>query len=133
MSREQYALDTAILEARSRFRYIPEAPHVDEWDTPAEFEARGGGDCDGWTLWCLHRAAAEAPAEDVYWFVVGLVDGVGHAWAELRLPDGTRRWADPTYFLSCADPGWYSRRTPLRAYPLRPDGLLGLPTVYLGV
>jgi hypothetical protein len=125
-------MDQAIREARARFRYIPDAPTLDEWDTVAEFERRGGGDCDGWTLWCLARAAALAPQEGLYWFLRGTMttekQTIGHAWAEIRKAE--RLWADPTWGWPCERPGRYSGRTPIRAYPMVGE-LMGMPTDYM--
>jgi hypothetical protein len=126
------ALDAAITASHARFRYLADAPTLDAWDTVAEMDARGGGDCDGWSLWCLAHAAARVPAPGAYWFVVGTVvrDGetLGHAWVEIR--DGAdRQWADPTWGMACRGVAWYSDRVPQRAYPM--DGeLLGLPVDY---
>ena len=51
-----------VREAR-RFRYIPDSEGLagldallaDEWDTAVEFEARGGGGCDGYSTWTAQR------------------------------------------------------------------------------
>lgn len=124
------ALDQAIVEAQKRFKYIADPPTLDEWDTVKEFEARGGGDCDGWVLWCLARAEDLARAHGCWWFVVGTVTGgkaTGHAWAEIRLPDG-RLWADPTWGKPCERPEWYTDRTSTEAYPVDQE-IMG-PPVY---
>lgn len=135
------ALDQAVREARARFRYLPDPPGVegDEWDTVAQVEAREAADCDGYTVWSNCRALALAgllgvtPAQ--LYFVRGTVQTArreigGHAWSEIRLPDGTRLWADATWGYGCQAPGWYSGRAPILAYPMV-DELLGRPTMSL--
>lgn len=116
------ALARACIEAR-RFRYIPDTTSTDlltrlledVWDTVAEFEAREGGDCDGWSLWSIERAHALAPGPH-YAFVVGSVrqqgQWFGHAWVALL---DTDEWADPTWGWGPTSPaslGWPSTRQP---------------------
>ncbi len=129
----QEALDQAVREAKRRFQYIPDAPGADRdiWETPKEVEQKGGADCDGLGVWAVARAMQLAPS-DQYWWVRGTVNGMGHAWAELRNPDGTRLWADPTWGLTTERPGWYSNRVPLKAYRWMGD-IFSLPTDYVPV
>lgn len=101
-------LDNYVNQAR-RFRYIADAdspdPLVrfmnDEWDTAKEFEARGGGDCDGFSLWTIERAAAviDDPSARFY-AVMGLIRQsgrwVGHMWVGTEV-GGESRWCDPTW------------------------------------
>ena len=115
------AFAEAVRQAR-RFRYIPDPDAADpitrllndEWDTVAEFERRGGGDCDGHAIWTTQQghAAAElgAPTTEPigeWCVVVGLVRinrvWRGHAWSILVLPDVTL-WADPTWGVPPAEP-----------------------------
>jgi hypothetical protein len=128
----QEALDQAIVEAQKRFIYIPDAPTEDVWDTVREMEQRGGGDCDGWVLWCLARAADLCPAPGAYHFVEGTIlrDGqtLGHAWAEVRV-GADLQWADPTWGIDCERLAYYSDRTPWKSYPV--DGeIMGQPEEY---
>ena len=113
------ALNTALHEAQARFRYIADPTTLDTWDTVAEFEARGGGDCDGWTLWCLHRASLLAHAPGCWWLLLGLVYPYGpkdgHAWAGLEL-DGVWLWADPTWGQTCDTPDWWTDRRLTKRY-----------------
>lgn len=102
------ALREAGYECASRFRYVRDSDAADplerllrdEWDTRAEFEARGGGDCDGFAGWAIERAGELCPGAELY-FVAGEVaydsgKRSGHAWVELR--DGGRvYWSDPTW------------------------------------
>lgn len=80
----------------------------DEWDTRKEFEARGGGDCDGWVGACIElceeaeadlpHAAGDVPAK--WYAVAGRVkqrsQWFGHMWVVLDTPEG-EVWADPTW------------------------------------
>lgn len=56
---------------------IPDGP-VDYWSTPAETCARGGGDCDDFAAIDFFKFEDQGA-----WFVVGWVDGLGHAWVEI--------------------------------------------------
>ena len=127
MTPEQ-AVNLYVREARARFRYIPDLPDWDEWDTVQEFEARGGGDCDGFSKWVLAKAWMECPEPDRYWLVVGETSAGWHAWVEVRYPD-RRLWADPTWGYLCGDPSGYSH-IPYEAYPIK-GRLLGPATRYL--
>lgn len=127
MTPEQ-AVNLYIREARARFCYIPDLPAWDEWDTVSEFEARGGGDCDGFVCWTLAMAWAECPEPDRYWLVVGETSQGWHAWGELRWPD-RRLWCDPTWGLPCGAPARFTR-TPHEAYPVQ-GRLLGRGTQYV--
>lgn len=45
----------AIFESiNAAYRYQPEAPGRDEWRTPAEFDAAGGGDCEDFAIAYWH-------------------------------------------------------------------------------
>ena len=100
------ALMEACFRARA-YRYLPDeittpdgvVVPIDVWDTRSEFEARRGGDCDGFTCWAMEHAALAAP-DAALWFVAGevLIRGqwIGHAWIELQSEDATL-WADPTW------------------------------------
>lgn len=121
-------LDQLITTARARFAYIPEPIGADEWDTVTEFESRGGGDCDGFVIWTLTKAILQNPTPSLYWMVIGQTANGWHAWCELRYPTH-RIWADPTWGLRCATPGSFNR-TPYEAFPMTPEGLLGIGTSY---
>jgi hypothetical protein len=128
------ALDAAIVEAQTLFSYIADPPTLDEWDTFIEFQNRGGGDCDGWVLWCLQRAALLCGVTGCWYFVRGTVEqptgeGVGHAWAEIRLP-GERLWADPTWGRPCEPAALWTGRVPAVAYPVDQE-IMGEATAYL--
>lgn len=119
-------LDRYISDAR-RFRYLADAdgpdPLIrllnDEWDTAQEVEARGGADCDGFSLWTIERAAAAIadPAAHLY-AVAGLVRQsgrwLGHMWVGVEA-DGETSWCDPTWQKLTMSPqalGYPSTRLP---------------------
>ena len=127
------ALDQAVRESRTQFKYIPDSPGIagDVWETPRGVERQGGNDCDGLAVWTVARALQLHP-EGEYRFVRGIVGGQGHAWVELLDKEGKRYWADPTWGLTSESPDWYSQRVPLKAYPWRGE-IFGPPTDYVAV
>lgn len=108
------ALAEAVREC-GRFRYRAEPPGADYWQTPAETDAAGVGDCEDLSVWTLTRAYALAGSGD-FRLVAGEADGGGHAWIELHDEEGVW-WADPTPGWSKAiDPPRLWNRTPQFAY-----------------
>jgi predicted transglutaminase-like cysteine proteinase len=57
------------------YRYIPEAKGLDEWKSPAQFYADGGGDCDDFAIVKM----ALLPDHETYIVIGYLPDGTPHA------------------------------------------------------
>lgn len=47
-------VDSVYASINAAYRYRPEAPGRDEWRTPAEFDAAGGGDCEDFAIAYWH-------------------------------------------------------------------------------
>ena len=132
----QEALRQRVFGAR-RLRYIPDpqgedfitALASDRWETANETEARGGGDCDAFSVWAVVRAYEDllmttAPDQPLgeWALVAGEVlqrrQWTGHMWVELK--DGeTTLWADPTWGWLPDTPvalGYAGNRRPLMRY-----------------
>lgn len=124
-------LRETILDERRHYAYIPDPEGFDafsrllndEWDTAKEFEARGGGDCDGWVGHCVERgeeAEERLNQKPAAWYAVeGEVlwrgEWIGHHWVELVTRDGTY-WADPTWGLAPADGAYPKERRPVKRW-----------------
>ena len=119
------ALRRAVDECQ-RFRYRAEPPGQDRWQTPAETEALGEGDCEDMAVWTIARVwdlAAEAHPGITLDLVAGALAQGGHAWVAMTDADGRVWWADPTP--GPGDPpvhtrSWFRSYTPEYAY--RYDG-----------
>ena len=51
-------VESVFASINSAYRYQPEAPGRDDWRTPAEFDAAGGGDCEDFAIaywWALRH------------------------------------------------------------------------------
>lgn len=80
----------APIFARARsIRYAPDTAGQDVWQTPAETEARGAGDCEDKSIWLAHAIIQRGIGEPM--IVVGRRRSGAplHVWVELdgRAPD----------------------------------------------
>lgn len=81
--------------------YLPDPGETDTWYTPAEFYARGGGDCEDWASAILAKAVEFGCAPDALgWLYLLDAQGNGHIMAamwdgdDLWLADNNRKIPD---------------------------------------
>ena len=90
------SVDSLFSVARS-FRYVPDPPEYDQWQSADETAARKSGDCEDKALW-LYRELKKNGYEDVH-LVVGRFrpfDRTLHAWVFYTDDAGKNVILDPT-------------------------------------
>ena len=109
MSRK--VLRDAITETQA-FQYKLDEPD-DYWQTPAETERLGTGDCEDSSVFAISKAASQLPGV-TFRLVCGNVGKQGHAWVEMD--DGKETvWADPLNG-TIATPEMFTDWLPIYAY-----------------